>query len=153
VTWDDPAVRELLATSFVARVATRSPAGTPALTPLWFVADGGHLYAMTGQATLSARNARARPAIAVLLDGEGAGPRSRLLRLRGRATVHGELPSWRVLARFAVKYYLGGLASELRHAAKWRLRQLYYSQGALAVLDFVPESAEWIGQPSREESG
>lgn len=119
----DPAVRDFLATSFVARFATRSRAGTPALTPLWFVADAGHLYAMTGQATLAARNAKACPEIAVLLDGEGTGPRARVLRLCGRATVHGELPAWRVLARLALKYYLAGIASELRHARQWRLRQ------------------------------
>jgi len=144
---DDPAVRELLAISLVARVATRSRAGAPALTPLWFVADDGHLYATTGQATLAARNAKACPEIAVLFDGEAAGPRERVLRLRGRATVHDELPAWRVLARFALKYYVGGFASELRHARQWRLRQRYYAQGEIAVIDFVPESGEWLRQP------
>lgn len=147
MTLDEPALREYLATSFVARFATRSRAGVPALTPLWFVADGGRLYAMTGQATLAARNAKACPEIAVLLDGEAAGPRERVLRLRGRAAVHGELPAWRVLARTALKYYLGGAASELRHAGLWRLRQRYYAQGQVAVIDFVPESAEWLRRP------
>ncbi len=63
--------------------------------------------------------------------------------------MHAELPGWRVLARFALKYYLGGLASELRHAGRWGLRQRYYAQGRPAVIDFVPESAEWLRAPSR----
>jgi len=149
VTPDDPLVRDFVATSLVARVATRSRAGVPALTPLWFVADGGHLYTTTGQATLAARNAKASPKVAILLDGEAAGPREHVLRLHGRATVHGELPGWRVLARFAVKYYLGGFASELHHARQWRLRQRYYAQGQIAVIEFAPESAELLRRPPR----
>jgi len=141
---EDPGIREYLDTSLVARVATLSKQGVPALTPLWFVADGGHLYATTGQATLAARNARASPEIAILFDGESAGPRQRILRLRGRAVVRCTMPALRVLARFALKYYLGGLASELRHWGQWRLRQRYYAQGEVAVIDFVPESAEWL---------
>jgi hypothetical protein len=144
VSLDDPPVREFLASSFVARVAPRSRGGAPALTPLWFVADGGHVYATTGQATLAARNAKACPEIVVLLDGEARGRGGSVLRLRGSATVHAELPGWRVLARFALKYYLGGAASELRHAGQWGLRQRYYAQGEIAVIDFVPERAEWL---------
>lgn len=141
---EEPAVRDILATSLVARIATRSRSGVPALTPLWFVVDRGHFYSGTGQATLAARNAKACPGIAVLLDGEAAGPRSHVLRLRGRAAVHDRMPSWRVLARFGAKYYLGGLASELRHARLWGVRRRYYAQAQAAVIDFVPESAEWL---------
>jgi Pyridoxamine 5'-phosphate oxidase len=144
----DPAVREFLASSFVARVATRSRRGAPALTPLWFVFDAGHLYAATGQATLAARNAKACPEVAVLLDGEGGARRERVLRLRGRASVRAEMPGWRVLARFALKYYLRGAASELRHAGLWGLRQRYYAHSQAAVIDFVPESAEWLVVPA-----
>lgn len=141
---DDPAVRAFLSASLVARVATRSRTGAPALTPLWFVTHAGRLYMTTGQATLAARNAKAWPEILVLLDGEAAGPRQRILRLRGRAAVHDTLPSWRVMARFAWKYYLRSLGSELRHARQWGLRQRYYAQGEPAVLDFLPEGAAWI---------
>jgi Pyridoxamine 5'-phosphate oxidase len=144
VSLDDPAVREFLATSYVARVATRSRTGSTALTPLWFVTRRGHVYSTMGQATLAARNAKVCPEIAVLFDGEAMGPQEHVLCLRGRAAVHGALPGWNVLARFALKYYLGGFASELRHAHKWRLRQRYHSQGEIAVIDFVPETAEWL---------
>ena len=144
---EDPAVREILARSFVARVATRSKSGVPALTPLWFVIRSGHLYCATGKATLAARNARACPEMAILFDGEAGAPRERLLRLRGRAVVHDAMPGFSVLARFGLKYYLGGLASELRHAPLWRLRQRYYGQGEAAVIDFVPEVTEWVERP------
>jgi nitroimidazol reductase NimA-like FMN-containing flavoprotein (pyridoxamine 5'-phosphate oxidase superfamily) len=144
---DDPAVREFLASSFVARVATRSRSGAPALTPLWFVADGGRLFMATGRETLAARNARACPEIAVLLDGEAAGPRERVLLLRGSATVRDAMPSWRVMARMAWKYYVGGAASELRHAGLWRLRGRYYGQAQAAVIEFLPEQASWTPAP------
>jgi hypothetical protein len=143
---DDPAVRDVLDTSWVTRVATRSKSGTPALTPLWFVENAGHLYTTTGQATLAARNTKACPEIVLLFDGEQVHGRERILRLRGRAAVHGEMPGWPVLARFALKYYVGGFASEIRHAAKWGLRQRYYAQGEVAVIDFVPESADWVAR-------
>jgi hypothetical protein len=144
---DEAEARAFLSSSYVARFATRSRSGVPALTPLWFVTGGGHLYAATGQATLAARNAAAQPEIAVLLDGEARGRRERVLCLRGSATVRRELPDWRVLARFALKYYLRGAASELRHARLWGLRRRYYGQGLPAVIDFVPESAEWLPAP------
>lgn len=146
---DDPVVQRYLATSYVARVATRSRSGVPALTPLWFVADGGRLYTTTSQATLAARNAKADPAVAILLDGEGGDAGGQVLRLRGRARVHARLPSLRVLARFAWKYYLGGWQSELRHAGLWGLRQRYYAQGEIAVIEFAPESAELLRTPER----
>jgi hypothetical protein len=145
---DDPEVREILDLSLVTRVATRSKSGTPALTPLWFVADRGHLYTATGRATLAARNAKACPEIVMLFDGEASGPRDRILRLRGRAVVHDEMPGFRVLARFGLKYYVGGLVNELRHARLWGLRQRYYAQGEAAVIDFVPELAEWVKRPA-----
>ena len=144
---DDPVVREVLDTSLVARVATRSRSGAPALTPLWFVSHGGHLYATTGQATLAARNAKACPCVAVLFDGEMRGPREKILQLHGHAVVRSDMPGFGVLARFALKYYLGGLASELRHAGQWRLRKRYYAQSEVAVIDFVPERAEWVERP------
>lgn len=50
---EDPAIREYLGTSLVAPVATLSRRGVPALTPLWFVADRGHLYARRSQQSAS----------------------------------------------------------------------------------------------------
>jgi hypothetical protein len=42
-----------------------------------------------------------------------------------------------------------GGASELRHARQWRLRQRYYAQGRIAVIEFAPESAELLRDPAQ----
>jgi pyridoxamine 5'-phosphate oxidase-like protein len=146
---DDPIVRGFLNHSFVARVATRSRNGLPALTPLWFVIEGGSFFMGTSQAALAARNAVANPEVAILLDGEAAGSSEYVLRVRGRARVHAGFPTWRVLARLALKYYLSPAAVrvELVHASQWRLRQRYYAQGRAAVIEVVPEEAELLHRP------
>jgi hypothetical protein len=113
------------------------------------VVERGHLFLATGQATLAARNAVANPEVAILLDGEAAGRSKDVLQLRGRAEVHGEFPSWRVLARLAFKYYLAPQAArvELAHASLWRMRQRYYAQGKAAFIEVVPETAELLRRP------
>ena len=72
-----------------------------------------------------------------------------VLRLRGVATCHRGLPSWRVLLRVAAKYYVapGGLLMELRNFRRWRLRRLYYAQGGFGYLRIVPCSAEFLPAP------
>ena len=147
---DDPVVLGFLSPSFVARVATRSPTGRPALTPLWFVMLGGHFFMGTGQASLAARNAVANPEVAILLDGEAAGRSEYVLRVRGHAAVHPGVPTWGVLARLALKYYFAPSAArvELAHRSRWRLRQRYYAQGRGAVIEVVPETAELLRLPS-----
>jgi len=149
VTPEDPIVRTFLERSLVARIATRSARGWPALAPLWFVEDGGRLYTTTGAATLAARNAAADAAVTVLLDAEAGGASAHVLRLRGRATVRAELPSWRIVLAFARKYYLapGGLRSELAHAARWNLRRRYYAQGEPATIEIALERAELLRRP------
>jgi hypothetical protein len=119
------------------------------LTPLWFVAERGHLFMATGQATLAARNVLANPEVAILLDAETAGRSEYVLQVRGRAAVHGGFPGWRVLARLALKYYVAPRAArvELAHAAQWRMRQRYYAQGKAAVIEVVPEDAELLHRP------
>ena len=145
----DPIVRAFLERSLVARVATRSAKGWPALAPLWFVVDGGRLYTATGAATLAARNAAANPAVSVLLDAEADGASAHVLRLHGRARVRPELPSWRVLLAFARKYYLspGGLRCELAHAALWNLRRRYYAQNEGVTIEIEVERAELLTRP------
>ena len=80
----------------------------------------------------------------MLLHGDRDGRRDRVLLLRGSATVHHAFPSWRVLAKLALKYHLSprGALSELRHAAQWPLRLLYYAdaRGGPAHLRIVPTS-------------
>ena len=59
MTPDDPIAATFFEHSLVARVATRSPKGRPAMTPLWFLYDRGRLFLATGRDTVAARNAAA----------------------------------------------------------------------------------------------
>ncbi|HVP28821.1 MAG TPA: pyridoxamine 5'-phosphate oxidase family protein [Myxococcota bacterium] len=144
---DDPIAIAYLERSMVARIATRSPKGWPALTPLWFVWSGGRLYTTTGRDTLAARNAARDPNVDVLLDAEAAGRAAHLLRLRGCATVRPGLPGWAILARIALKYYGGGWRSELAHARLWDLRRRYYAQAHGVTIEIVPDDAELLARP------
>jgi hypothetical protein len=84
----------------------------------------------------------------MLLHGDRDGRRDRVLLLRGSATVHHAFPSWRVLAKLALKYQLSprGALSELRHATQWPLRLLYYAdaRGGPAHLRIVPTAGEIV---------
>lgn len=103
----------------------------------------------TSQAALATRNAAANPEVVILLDGEALGRSEYVLRVRGQARVHTGFPTWRVLARLALKYYLAPAAVrvELAHASQWRLRQRYYAQGRAVVIEVVPENAELLRRP------
>lgn len=140
-------VRTFLEHSLVARIATRSEKGRPALTPLWFVWDQGRLHFATGLQTLAARNAAGNPNVVVLLDAEGRGRSAHVLRLRGRATVHSGSPSPRVLAQLGRKYYLAGWHSELAHVTQWPLRMRYYAQSDAATIEVAPDEAELLHRP------
>jgi hypothetical protein len=146
----DGAVSALLADSMVALLATRSSAGRPFVTPIWFVVDAGALYMTTGFETWAARNIARHPEVTVLVGGEGK-HRDTVVRLRGNASRHPGLPAWRVLARIAAKYYLspGALAVELPNATRWGLRARYYAQvpGRPGHLRIVPTAAEVLQRP------
>ncbi|MBS9371280.1 pyridoxamine 5'-phosphate oxidase family protein [Rhodococcus sp. B50] len=145
---DDPLVRVYLESSMVARVATRTPKGRPAMTPLWFLAHGGRMYLGTSRTSVVVRNATANPDVEVLLDLPGpVSASSHVLRLRGRATVREGIPSLPVLFGLVRKYYLAGWRSELAHARLWRLRTAYYAQADGAVLEIEPLDAELLRQP------
>jgi Pyridoxamine 5'-phosphate oxidase len=147
----DPSVRAFLRRSMIAQVATLSAKRRPFVTPLWFVVDGGALYITTGPESWAGKNVGQHPEVALLLRCESTLQSNRVLRLRGTATCHRGLPSWRVLLRIAVKYYLspGALRVELPNARRWRLRQLYYGQlkGGFGFIRVVPTAAEFLPQP------
>lgn len=140
----DSIVGAFLHDSMVALVATVSAKGNAFVTPLWFVADDGVVYMTTGPQSRLGRNVAAGSAVTMLFTGEHGSHGDRALRLRGAATVHTGLPSWRVLLRIAAKYYVapGALATELANAAKWRLRTRYYAQGGVGYVRVVPRDAE-----------
>jgi hypothetical protein len=148
---DDPEVRNFLARSLVVQVATLSRLGRAFSTPLWFAVHGGALYITTGTSTRAARNVVAHPQVTLLFHGEHARDDDRVLRLKGVATCHAGYPAWPVLARIALRYYLApqGLAAELRHRGKWRLRNRYYAQGkgGPGHIRVLPTSAEFLPRP------
>jgi Pyridoxamine 5'-phosphate oxidase len=123
LSFDDPAVRAFVGRSMIVEVATLSPKRRPFVTPLWFVLDRGAFCIMTAPGTWAGRNIQEHPAVTLLFNAGDAG-RSDVLRVRGTASCHRGLPSWRVLLRIAAKYYLPppGLLVELRNRHKWRLR-------------------------------
>ncbi|MFI5367366.1 MAG: pyridoxamine 5'-phosphate oxidase family protein [Candidatus Binatia bacterium] len=147
----DPAVRIFIRRSMIVQVATQSPKGRPFLTPLWFVVDGGALYITTGPESRAGKNITQHAAVALLFSGERGDLSAPVLRLRGTASCHRGLPSWRVLLRIAAKYYVAprALSVELRNARKWRLRTLYYGQlkGGFGYLRVVPTDGDFLPRP------
>ena len=144
-------VRAFLRASLIVQVATLSPKGRPFVTPLWFVVDRGALYITTGAESRAGKNVWQHPDVVLLFSGEDAKGPERYLRLRGTATCHRGLPSWRVLFRVLAKYYLAprAMLSELRNARKWRLRQRYYGQatGGAGHIRVVPVAVEFLARP------
>ncbi|WP_374112302.1 pyridoxamine 5'-phosphate oxidase family protein [Rhodococcus sp. CH91] len=88
----------------VARVATLTPKGRPAMTPLWFLLHDGRIHLGTDRSSVVVRNVEADPDVVVLLDLPGPrGGSSHLLRLRGHATVRAGFTRTRRPAREAVR--------------------------------------------------
>lgn len=147
----DPAVRAVLRRAMVVEVATLSAGKRVFVTPLWFVVDRGVIYATTGPETRAGRNVAQHPRATLLFHGERGEGTNGVLRVRGTATCHRGLPSWRVLLRVAAKYYVSprALPLELRNARRWRLRRLLYRQvkGGFGHLRVVPETAELLAPP------
>lgn len=147
----DPAGHAILRHSMVVEVATLSKGKRVFVTPLWFVVDGGVVYATTGPGTRAGRNVVQHPRVTLLFHGQRGDGSNAVLRVRGTATCHLGLPSWRVLLRVAAKYYVSprALPLELRNARRWRLRRQFYRQvkGGFGHLRVVPESAELLAPP------
>jgi len=148
---DAPVVQEFLHDSLVAHVASRSAAGRPFVTPLWFTPHAGVLWVTTGLGTRLAKNVGHQPEVTLLLWGERRGRPGEALRLRTRATCHAGLPPWPVLLRIAARYYLapGALASEIGNVTRWTLRARYYAQvsGGPGHVRLVPLDAEVVARP------
>jgi pyridoxamine 5'-phosphate oxidase-like protein len=144
---DDPRVRAILRRAMIVHLATRSAAGGPFVTPIWFVVVGDRLIMATGAQTVSVRNLRAHPEAVLLLDADRHRRDTGMLSLRGWAKVRLGPPSFGELARLAWKYYLGGLRVELANLARQRLRQRYYAQSEPAVIEVRPQLAALLPYP------
>ncbi len=148
---DAPLVREFLHGSLVAHVASRSKAGRPFVTPLWYTPHAGTLWVTTGYDTRLAKNVAQNPEITLLLWGETLGRPGDALRVRARATRHQGLPPWAVLVRIALRYYLapGALATELANVTRWSLRARYYAEvgGGPGHVRIVPFEADLVTAP------
>lgn len=148
---DAPIIQKFVRDSLVAHVASRSPAGRPFVTPLWFTPHDGVLWITTGLGTRLARNLAGHSEVILLLWGDRSRDGGELLRLRARATVHSGLPPGPVLLRIAMRYYLApqALASELRNVTRWSLRARYYAQisGGAGHVRVVPIAAEIVSRP------
>jgi hypothetical protein len=145
---DAPIVRDFIQHSLVAHVASRSKAGRPFVTPLWFTPHANALWVTTGFDTRLAKNVAHEPEVMLLLWGEARRRRGEALRLRARATRHAGLPPWTVLAHIALRYYLAprALSSELGNVSRWPLRARYYAQigGGPGHVRLVPLDAEVV---------
>ena len=145
----DPKVRDFLARSMVARLATLSPKERPHMTPLWFTCDRGRIYMTSRDGSPAARNVVAHPAVVLLFDAE-RGPRSdRVLRIQGHATFRKERRLLRlVVRRESRKYWFSasGLRHLLSHLRKLPVIARYYTERGedAGVIEVVPERAEFL---------
>ncbi|WP_197503916.1 pyridoxamine 5'-phosphate oxidase family protein [Mycobacterium sp. 852002-30065_SCH5024008] len=137
-----PNVEAAVRSSRVMIVASRSRRGTPFAVPLWFVTDGGRIYATTSASSWTVRNVDASPRVALLLGGEAGASADRLV-VRGHARAVRGVPPPAVLAQIAWRYYLQPRFAvvELSHLRLWALRMRYYRQSSPAYLVITPEAA------------
>ncbi len=150
----DPAVRDVLGRSMVARIATLSRAGRPSVTPLYFVWHNGHVWLGTADWTLAARDVKADPRVSVLFNVEQHPSDRRLLRIAGRATVRTDAETQRAyVLRVAFKYSLtpGGILNQLAHLGQLSLVKRYRAQsaakGRACVIDVAPEQFDFLDDP------
>lgn len=133
----------------VARVASQSPSGTPALTPLWCVVHRGRVVLTTAAASWTARNLRRDPRVSLLVDGAHRADAA-AVRLSGTASVIDGSPPWQVLLRLGFRYYLDprSAAVEVAHVRQWRLRARYYGQSDPVWISVKVTRVERLRRPT-----
>ena len=106
-------------------VATLNPGGTPQLSPVWYIMDGGKMYISTSDRSVKMRNLRRDPRISVCVEG---GPNDfRYVTLTGRASF--------------VEY-----GERLQEEMRWRVIRKYYDsdEDARAYLDSTDDGTQVI---------
>ena len=148
---EDPAIRNFIRRSMVARIATLSRSGRPSITPLYFVYANGHIWLGTSDWTLAAREAKADPRVSVLLEIERKPADRRILRITGTANVRTDAKTWRpYVLRTALKYVLapGGIRNQLANLNLVQANRRYHVQSAEkglgCVIDVTPELVEFL---------
>lgn len=71
----------------VANLATIGPDGVPHLVPVWTLVEDGAIHVPTSSETVKARNARARPQVAIMVHGQRSPMGLHGTLVRGRASV------------------------------------------------------------------
>jgi general stress protein 26 len=153
---EDPAVREILRRSMVARIATLSRNGRPSITPIYFVFVNGRIWLGTSSWTLAARDAKADPRVSVLFNVERNPEDRRILRITGRATVRTDLQmqrSYNLRVAFKCSLTPSGIRNNLAHLKLLPLMHRYHAQsaekGQACVIDVTPEQAEFLDDHRR----
>ncbi len=148
---DDPAVRDILSRSMVARIATLSRNGRPSITPIYFVFVNGQIWLGTSAWTLAARDAKADPRVSVLFNVERNPNDRRVLRITGRAGVRTDPQmqrSYNLRIVFKSSLTPGGIRNNLAHLQLLPLMHRYHAQsaekGKACVIVVTPEQADFL---------
>src|SRR5450432_375822 len=91
---DSSVIHDFVRRAMVARIATLSSSGRPSITPLYFVYVNGHIWLGTADWTLAARAVKADPHVSIFFEVERTPNDSRILRIRGCASVQRD---WKTL--------------------------------------------------------
>jgi general stress protein 26 len=149
---DDEQAWQFLNRSMTMRVATLSTSGVPHITPLRFIDNGRAIYALPRAASPTARHIRKQPSVVLLFDAEETA--SPVLRVRAHATTRSEshLAGW-YQRRAAIKYFLrpGGIWNLLTHwrnLPTWARIRRSSTPADTALIEFMPETAEFVPLPS-----
>jgi general stress protein 26 len=146
---DDPAVADIVRRAMVARIATLSRNGRVHINPLYFIYKDRHIYLGTSDRTLAAWNVRANSRVTILFNVERKPEDSRVVRIRGHATLRTDRDLHQTYVRGVVKKYFmnwGGLWNTIAHAGLLRVMHRYHTSGYKGegcVLEVVPDDAEF----------
>ncbi len=145
------AIQQIVRRATVARLATLSRSGRPAVTPIYFIQAGGHIWLGTVDWTLAARNVKTNPRVSVLLAIENQDPHRVLVRIRGRAVLRTDTRTQRKYSRRVARKYLltaDGLRDYLGHIPQLRPMHYYHADNAVrgqaCVIDVAAEHIELL---------
>jgi Pyridoxamine 5'-phosphate oxidase len=139
----------------VARIATLSASGRASVNPLYFVVRNGNIWLGTADRTLAARNVECDARVSVLFDADRRPNDTRVVRIRGRATLRIDRAAARAYNRRVLRKYVltpGGIGNLLLHVRKLPLRRQYYAQSAKkgrpCVIEVTPDEIDLLfGDP------